>query len=132
MPQAQDPCPTSAANITPLPAFPHCHISLSLQDPKYGPLSQQILTHEAFRASGERLKAAAAALEAGNGGAVNAAALADFALQVQGGGAWAGGVGERRGVQGCSVRAGLAHSCTAGKRRHLPSRWRGASWACDL
>ncbi|PSC71350.1 C4-dicarboxylate ABC transporter [Micractinium conductrix] len=52
-----------------------------VMDPKYGPLSQQILTHEAFRASGERLKAAAAALEAGNGGAVNAAALADFALQ---------------------------------------------------
>eukprot|EP00887_Chlorella_sp_A99_P002932 scaffold24.g2932.t1 len=50
-----------------------------VMDPKYGPLSQQILTHEAFRAAGERLKAAAAAL--GPSGKGSAAALADFALQ---------------------------------------------------
>lgn len=62
---------------SPLPAPP---IS---QDPKYGPLSQQILTHEAFRTAGQRLKAAASALgAAGKAGTVNAAALADFALQV--------------------------------------------------
>ncbi|KAL4449458.1 hypothetical protein ABPG77_007102 [Micractinium sp. CCAP 211/92] len=53
-----------------------------VMDPKYGPLSQQILTHEAFRAAGQRLKAAAAALgTTGKAGAVNSAALADFALQ---------------------------------------------------
>lgn len=68
-----------------------CAVPAVLQDPKYGPLSQQILTHEAFRAAGQRLKAAAAALgTAGKAGAVNPAALADFALQVRG--CWALGL----------------------------------------
>lgn len=67
-------CPIRAVPTPPAP-----------QDPKYGPLSQQILTHEAFRAAGQRLKAAAGALgTAGKAGAVNLAALADFALQVGG------------------------------------------------
>ena len=50
-------------------------------DPKYGPLSQQILTHEAFRYAGERLKVAVAALDSDNVGKVNPFALADLALQ---------------------------------------------------
>lgn len=50
-------------------------------DPKYGPLSQQILTHEAFRAAGERLKAAVAALDPSGSGKPNPFALADLALQ---------------------------------------------------
>ena len=50
-------------------------------DVKYGPLSQQIITHEAFRAGGERLKAAVAALDPGNSGKANPFALADLALQ---------------------------------------------------
>ena len=52
-----------------------------VMDPKYGPLSQQILTHEAFRAAGERMKAAVAALDPGNSGTPNPFALADLALQ---------------------------------------------------
>jgi tellurite resistance protein len=49
-------------------------------DPKYGPLSQQILTHEAFRASGEKLKLAVAALDP-TSVASGRPALADFARQ---------------------------------------------------
>ncbi len=52
-----------------------------VMDAKYGPLSQQILTHEAFRAAGARLTAAVGALDPGKTGNVNQAALADFALQ---------------------------------------------------
>jgi hypothetical protein len=53
------------------------------QDPKYGPLSQQVLTHEAFRAAATRLRAAAAALSDGKGGAPHPAAAASFALQLR-------------------------------------------------
>ena len=49
-------------------------------DPKYGPLSQQILTHEAFRAAGERLKVAVTMLGTSNDASA-APALMDFALQ---------------------------------------------------
>lgn len=52
-------------------------------DPKYGPLSQQILTHEAFRAAGERLKVAVTALDPNNSGKVNPFALEDLARQVR-------------------------------------------------
>lgn len=52
-----------------------------ISDPKYGPLSQQILTHEAFRVAGERLKAAVSTLDPYKSPQVNAPALADFALQ---------------------------------------------------
>lgn len=57
---------------------------LPVQDAKYGPLSQQILTHEAFRAAGERLKAACAGLAASaKAGTASGPALANFALQVR-------------------------------------------------
>jgi tellurite resistance protein TehA-like permease/glutaredoxin-related protein len=55
--------------------------SFFVMDAKYGPLSQQILTHEAFRAAGMRLTAAVGALDPEKTGSVNGAALADFALQ---------------------------------------------------
>ncbi|KAL4531957.1 hypothetical protein Ndes2437B_g02386 [Nannochloris sp. 'desiccata'] len=55
--------------------------SFFVMDAKYGPLSQQILTHEAFRNAGARLTAAVGALDPDKTGSVNGAALADFALQ---------------------------------------------------
>ncbi len=55
--------------------------SFFVMDAKYGPLSQQILTHEAFRAAGGRLIAAVGALDPEKTGSVNSAALSDFALQ---------------------------------------------------
>jgi len=55
--------------------------SFFVMDAKYGPLSQQILTHEAFRNAGEKLKAAVGALDPEKTGSVNGSALADFALQ---------------------------------------------------
>lgn len=50
-------------------------------DHKYGPLSQQLLTHEAFRGAMPKLLAACGALDAGSGGKVGDMAVSDFLFQ---------------------------------------------------
>jgi hypothetical protein len=89
-----------------------------VQDPKYGPLSQQILTHEAFRAAGERLCVAVGGLGAtSKSGAVSGPALADFALQVR----------LRTARRACKVlspawvAAGAASCCLSGSAWQQPT-----------